>query len=139
MINVEDLKLLNKSKLEYLKKVGGDYNYNQIISEILEDKACFFKIQKKDATNILKHIGIQADKIDETYTGLTSIDEFYYLIKCGYIKADDVNLIIKYKMYDNDVFKIESTKFERTKELSTHRKNIIEVITKKIKKLLKEN
>ena len=135
MIRVEDLKLLNNSKIEYLKKIGIDCKDNEIVSEILEDKACFFKMQKLDAINVLKYIGLQETKINEVYTKLISIDEFYYLVKGGCIKPDDKSLIIKYKMYDNDIFKKESLKGAKTKELTIYKENIFERIFNKIKKL----
>ena len=48
MTKFEEIKLMNESTIIYLKKMGGDSTKNEIIKKILEDDACFFKIDKKD-------------------------------------------------------------------------------------------
>lgn len=102
MIQLEELRLMNNTMIKYLKNMGMNVKRNEIIKQILNDDACFFKMNKEDAYIILQDIGISKEKIDSLYLTLVSIDEYFYLKKAGKIKENE-DLIIKYDV--NDLFK----------------------------------
>ena len=58
MIKIQQVKLMNETTILYLKKLGKSTKRNEIVNNILEDEACFFKINKNDAYIILKDIGV---------------------------------------------------------------------------------
>ena len=103
MTKFEEIKLMNESTIIYLKKMGGDSTKNEIIKKILEDDACFFKIDKKDSLVILQDIGIKKEKIKDLYKELISKEEFYLLYQKGKINKD-TDLKIKYEINNNDSF-----------------------------------
>lgn len=106
MTELNELKLINESNIVYLKKVNANYERNEIIKNILEDEACFFKMSKDDAYLILQDIGILNEEIENTYKKLISFDEFYRLFKCKKIDLNDKEIVIKYPIYNaDDVFK----------------------------------
>lgn len=103
MTRLQQVKLMNESMILYLKKIGKNSKRNEIISKILKDDACFFKMNKNDACVILDDIGISKEKVQSIYSELTSSDYYYYLQKIGKIKDEEA--IVKYKNYDcNDLF-----------------------------------
>ena len=106
MIRQNELKIMNETTILYLKKIGKSYKRNEIINKILDDNACFFKMEKEDAYIILEDIGVGKDKVEEIYSELISEDVYYNLLKSDKIKEDDKELKIKYQTYDyNDLFK----------------------------------
>lgn len=105
MIQLKELRLMNDTMIKYLKNMGMNTKRNEIIKKILNDDACFFKMNKENAYIILQDIGISKEKIASMYLKLVSSDEYYYLQKAGKIKEDE-DLIIKHKKYDaKDLFK----------------------------------
>lgn len=139
MTQLQEIKLMNESMILYLKKIGKNTQRNEIISKILKDDTCFFKINKDDAYIILQDIGIAKDKIDLLYSNLISNDNYYYLQKAGKIKDDDEDIIIKYKNYEyDDLFKDkkENNKSEDN-SIIEYKETFFKKIINKIKKLLK--
>ena len=94
--------VMNEAKLKTLKDKNCNYDKNVQIQKYLEDEAFFFKIEKAKAFSILQNIGVRHESLEEVYKKLTSPNMFYKLLNTGKIKADDVNLIIKYDTYNSD-------------------------------------
>lgn len=106
MTQLNELRIINDSNILYLKKINKSYERNEIIKNILDDDACFFKMNKDDAYMILREIGILDDKIETVYKKLISYDEFYNLYKSKKIDLDDEKILIKYPIYNpDDIFK----------------------------------
>ncbi len=103
-MDLKDLKIMNNVKLDYLKQNGLTGKRNEIINEILEDEACFFKLEEENAMIVLKEIGIEQDCLKNVYKELISSDNYYKLISEKKINPDDEEVIIKYKLYSSDVF-----------------------------------
>ncbi len=104
MKKIEEIKLMNETMINYLKDKGLDIKRNEIIKQILQDEACFFKMSKEEAYIVLTDVGVKKN-IDEMYLNLIGREEFYRLQQCGKINEDD-NLEIKYGSYcKEDLFK----------------------------------
>ncbi len=104
MTKLKEIELMNETTIAYLKKMGVDSKRNEIIKQILQDEACFFKMNREDAYIILKDVGI-SNKIEEIYTGLISKEEYYHLQQSGKIHDYD-ELKIKYDSYnEKELFK----------------------------------
>ena len=103
MTQLNELRILNDSTILYLKKIKKEYNKNRIIKNILSDDACFFKMNREDAFQVLNNIGIVEAEIENVYKELISRKEFYRLIQYNKIDINDENLIIKYPLYDNNM------------------------------------
>ena len=105
MTQLNELKIINDSTIVYLKKLNRNYKRNEIIKHILDDDACFFKMNKNEAYIILQNIGISNEQIDSIYENLISSNEFYRLFKCNKIDLNDKEIIIKYPIYEtNNLF-----------------------------------
>lgn len=105
MTLLQEIRLMNEAMILYLKKIGKCSKRNEIISNILNDETCFFKMEKNDAYIILEDIGIAENNISTIYSKLISSDTYFYLQKVGKINDKDKDLIIKYKNYDyNNMF-----------------------------------
>ncbi len=96
--------VMNQAMLNLLKDKNKNYEKNVKIKEYLKDEAFFFKINKINAFKILQNVGVKQEQLEDVYKKLISRDMFYDLLNRGKIKADDENLIIKYKIYGNDLF-----------------------------------
>lgn len=106
MLQIQSIRLMNESKIIYLKQLGKDARRNEIIEKILEDDACFFKMKKEDASLILQDIGVSIDKVNSTYVQLISYDNYFKLKSIGKIDEKDESLIVKYEDYNPDkIFK----------------------------------
>ena len=103
-MNLADLRIMNDTKLDYLKQIGKSGKRNEIIKEILEDEACFFKIEEENAMIILKEIGVDKDCLIKVYKELISSDNYYKLINEKKINPNDEEIIIKYRLYNSDIF-----------------------------------
>lgn len=98
--------VMNEAMLKLLKDKNAQFDNNLKIKKMLEDEAIFFKIDKLDAYQILKNVGVKQESLENVYQKLISSDVFYDLLNRGKIKEDDENLIVKYKIYNsNDLFK----------------------------------
>ena len=67
MTQLEELRILNKANINYLKKLGLDCKRNEIISKILEDDNCFSKMNREDAYAILEEIGVKNEDLNVVY------------------------------------------------------------------------
>ena len=94
--------VMNETMIGVLKDKNSDYSVNLKIQEYLKDEALFFKINKQNAYKILQKVGVKQEQLDRVYKKLISPNIFYDLLNKGKIKADDENLIIKYKVYGRD-------------------------------------
>lgn len=70
MTQFEELKIMNDSKILYLRKIGKSSKKNELISIILDDETCFSKMKKEEAYKILEDIGIKKEKLEITYSKL---------------------------------------------------------------------
>ena len=105
-MNIKTLRLMNDSMIIYLRNLGHSTMRNEIIKKILEDEACFFKINKKDAFIILEDIGIAKERVSRAYSSLISYDSYFNLKKSGKINDNDTDLKITYKKFNrDDIFK----------------------------------
>ena len=100
MTQLNELRLINEANIQYLKKINENFKRNEIIKEILNDDACFFKMNKDEAYMLLSEIGILDEHIENIYQKLISTDEFYYLYKSKKIDLKDEEVLIKYPIYD---------------------------------------
>ena len=101
-MNVNDLRLLNAATINALKISRKATKRNELIDKILQDDACFFKMKKEDAIDILSDIGVQKNRIEFLYQSLISEDS-YNKIKNS-ISENDLVLNVK-DMYSVDIFK----------------------------------
>lgn len=142
MTEIEELIIMNKTKIDCLKSLGKNCARNELINQLLKDDAVFFKLSKDDAFIILKDIGISNDIIEITYLNLTSIDEYTKLIKNNIIKENDTNLKIKYELSKSDNIFQNNKTIEINNEdhnIKPYRKGFVERILKKIKKVFHFN
>ena len=95
MTQLDQLRLMNNATILYLKKLNMSYERNSIISNILKDDSCFFKLSKQDAYTILEDIGVESQQIYLAYLDLISIDNYYSLKNSGKISR-----VLKLNIYD---------------------------------------
>ena len=69
---------------------------NEKIKNFLEDEALFFKIKKKTAIKVLINVGVNEEKLEETYQKLTEKNIYDNLIRKGKIDPKNDTLIVKY-------------------------------------------
>lgn len=142
MTQLNEIKIMNDTMIIYLKKLGINYQRNEIIKKIFADDACFFKMSKEDAFLILNEVGIK-DNIEEVYERLISSDVYYDLYKKGKINENNDELVIKYKIYDTEnLFKNKNASqknFENTNKdillVEVKEKNFMQRLFDKIKRL----
>ena len=144
MTQLSELRLINDSNILYLKKINRSYKRNEIVKNILDDEACFFKMNKNDAYIILQEIGILGEQIDIIYQKLISSDEFYRLFKSEKIDLNDKDILIKYPIYDTDdlfknkkVDKYNDKSIQNTMELIPYKESFIKKVLKKLKEIFK--
>lgn len=130
-MNVSDLRNLNEATINALTFSGKSTQRNEIISKILQDEACFFKMSKNDAIGILEDIGVHKDRLDYIYRMLISEDS-YNKIKNNISKID-LALDIE-EIYSVDVFKNKRNNKEECNTVTTidKKENKIKSIIKKI-------
>ena len=152
-MKIEELRLMNETRIRYLKKINKDTYRNQIINKILEDEACFFKMEKEDALILLEDIGISKDNIESIYNDLISKNRYYELEQKGNINNKDKEILIKYeernieevfeerreRLEKDNTSNIENNKNKiKTEILETNKKqNIFNKIINKVKDFLK--
>ena len=139
MTNIQQVKLMNETTILYLKKLGKSTKRNEIVNNILEDEACFFKINKNDAYIILKDIGVSESNLDEVYSELISKNNYYDLQNRGIINKNSEDIIIKYNENESVTFynKKNKANMENTNITVVNKKeNFIKSIINKIKKFL---
>lgn len=152
-MKIEELRLMNETRIRYLKKINKDTYRNQIINKILEDEACFFKMEKEDTLILLEDIGISKDNIESIYNDLISKNRYYELEQKGNINNKDKEILIKYEERNiEEVFEERRERLEKdntsnieknknkmkTEILETNKKqNIFNKIINKVKDFLK--
>ncbi|MDR0384168.1 MAG: hypothetical protein LBH47_02495 [Christensenellaceae bacterium] len=67
----KELEVMNDARIIYLTKTGKSTQRNQIIKELLFDRALFKKLSKDDAFIVLRDIGIDEGHILNVYESLT--------------------------------------------------------------------
>lgn len=97
MITFRDIKFMNDATKAYLESKNQSAERNNIIQYILDDEACFFKMDKQDALDILKDIGVSQSKLEVIYSELTTKEEFEKLINDGKLDKNDKELKIKFE------------------------------------------
>lgn len=144
MTQLSELRLINDSNILYLKKINRNYKRNEIVKNILDDEACFFKMNKNDAYIILQDIGILSEQIDIIYQKLISSDEFYRLFKSKKIDLNDKDILIQYPIYDTDdlfknkkVDKYNDESIKNTMELIPYKESFIKKVLNKLKEIFK--
>lgn len=125
MTQLNEVKIMNDTMILYLRKLGMNYKRNEIIKKILEDEACFFKMNKKDAYVILNDVGIQNENIDNVYSKLTSSDLYYDLYKHGKIDENNDELVVRYKIYDMDHLFKKSRQIAKESDVNEITKNAL--------------
>ena len=93
------ISIMNEATKEVLKDKNENYERNLQIEEFLKDEAFFFKIDKLNAYEILKDVGVRKEQLETVYNKLISQKVFYDLLYKGKIDVNDKNLIVKYKIY----------------------------------------
>ena len=139
MTNIQQVKLMNETTILYLKKLGKSTKRNEIVNNILEDEACFFKINKNDAYIILKDIGVSESNLDEVYSELISKNNYYDLQNRGIINKNSEDIIIRYNENESVTFynKKNTVNMKNTNIMVVNKKeNFIKSIINKIKKFL---
>ena len=152
-MKIEEIRLMNETRIRYLNKINKDTYRNQIINKILEDEACFFKMEKEDTLILLEDIGISKDNIESIYNDLISKNRYYELEQKGNINNKDKEILIKYEERNiEEVFEERRERLEKdntsnieknknkmkTEILETNKKqNIFNKIINKVKDFLK--
>lgn len=125
MTQLNEVKIMNDTMILYLRKLGMSYKRNEIIKKILEDEACFFKMNKEDAYVILNDVGIQNENIDNVYSKLISNDLYYDLYKHGKIDENNDELVVRYKIYDMDNLFKKSGQIAKESDVNEITKNTL--------------
>lgn len=90
------IKVMNEATLRLKKSKNEDFSINEKIKELLQDEAIFFKIKKEIALKTLVSVGVNKEKLEETYQKLIAKSIYDNLIKKGKINPQIDNLIVKY-------------------------------------------
>ena len=88
--------VMNEAMLKLLKDKNLNYETNLKIKKYLEDETIFFRIDKENAYEILRSVGVKDDMLDNVYKKLVSHKMFSNLVRRGKIIPDDERLIIRY-------------------------------------------
>ena len=122
MTPLNELRVINDSTILYLQKIKRDCTKNNIMKDILNDEACFFKMEKGDAYMVLKDIGVMEQEVENIYKKLISPSEFHRLLYCKKIDLEDENVVIKYPVFGAnsqvDELKKDSTNQEEVSQNS---------------------
>ena len=98
--------VMNEAMIETLKSKNENCDLNLKIKEALKDEALFFKIDKKNAYEILKKVGVKQEQLENVYKKLISENAYRTLLDRGKIKENDESIQIKYNVTDyNNLFK----------------------------------
>ena len=90
------IKIMNEATIRLKMSKNENCKKNIKIKEFLEDEAIFFKIKKETAIKILISVGVNEEKLEETYQKLTERSMYDNLIRKGKIDLKSDNLIVKY-------------------------------------------
>ena len=92
--------VMNDAMIKMLGAKNEDYSVNLQIKEKLQDEAVFFKINKIEAIEILKNIGIKEEQCESVYKKLISPNVYYDLLYKKIIDKKDTHVLIKYETKD---------------------------------------
>lgn len=90
------IKVMNEAMIRLKTSKNEDCKKDEKIKEFLKDEALFFKIKKETAIKVLMHVGVNEEKLEETYQKLTEKNIYDNLIIKGKIDPKDDTLIVKY-------------------------------------------
>lgn len=90
------IKVMNEAMLRLKKSKNEDSTKNEKIKEFLQDEAIFFKIRKEMALKVLISVGVNEEKLEETYQKLITKNMYENLIRKGKINTETDNLFVKY-------------------------------------------
>lgn len=90
------IKVMNEAMLRLKKSKNEDSTRNEKIKELLQDETIFFKIRKEMALKVLVSVGVNEEKIEETYQKLITKNMYERLIRKGKINPQSDNLFVKY-------------------------------------------
>lgn len=100
------INIMNEAMIKTLKSKNENCDINLKIKELLKDEALFFKINKKNAYEILKRVGVKQEQLENVYKKLIDVNVYRNLLNKGKIKENDDSLRIKYDVIAyNDFFK----------------------------------
>ena len=98
--------VMNEAMIKTLESRNENCDINLKIKEFLKDEALFFKINKKNAYEILKRVGVKEEQLENVYSKLIAANVYHDLLNKGKIKENDENILIKYNDdYYNNIFK----------------------------------
>lgn len=133
MVGINDLKLMNYTTIVFLDEIKQSTKRNIIINKILKDDACFFKMSKQDAYEVLEQIGINKSRVGKVYLDLVSEQSFYKLKKDGKIK-DSENLAFDNQI-ENKIFSSRNDSSEKI-DHEIEQNQLIEYKESKIRKII---
>ena len=90
------IKIMNEAMIRLKTSKNENCEKNEKIKEFLEDEALFFKIKKETALKVLINVGVNEEKLEETYQKLTEKNMYDKLIRKGKIDPKDDTLTVKY-------------------------------------------
>ncbi len=90
------IKVMNEAMIRLKTSKKEDCKKDEKIKEFLKDEALFFKIKKGTAIKVLMHVGVNEEKLEETYQKLTEKNIYDNLIIKGKIDPKDDTLVVKY-------------------------------------------
>lgn len=90
------IKIMNEAMIRLKISKNENCEKNEKIKKFLEDEALFFKIKKKTAIKVLINVGVNEEKLEETYQKLTEKNIYDNLIRKGKIDPKNDTLIVKY-------------------------------------------
>lgn len=143
MTQLDEIRIMNDTMINYLKKLGINAKRNETIKKIFEDDACFFKMNKTDAILILNEVGIK-ENIEEIYSNLISHDTFYDLYNNKKIDDADPELVIKYKIFNYDNLFSKNNRINNNSEtqeislIDNKKLNFWNTLFNKLKRLLEK-
>jgi len=126
---------MNNATIAYLEEMKQNTDRNRIISKILEDEACFFKMKKEDAYEILEQIGVEKSKTGKVYNGLISEQTFYKLKRAGKIK--DEECVVFDITLNNDIFNKNKVRPNKTEQQHEQSSDIVKYKESKFKNIFK--
>lgn len=97
MNKFEIIKIMNEATLRLKKSKNENCETNEMIKKFLQDETIFFKLDKETALNMLINVGVNKEKLNETYENLISRNVYNEFVKLGKIDPTDTKLIIKYE------------------------------------------
>lgn len=99
-IDMNDMRFLNNVTILFNNKKGISTVPNYLIQKLFEDEACFFKMSKEDAMQILGIIGMMEVGHEKNYLKLTSFKMYKELVEKGALSPEEVVFENNYELTD---------------------------------------